>query len=615
MRQNNNGRIWIALTVLLLIFAALPGDAKPRRTSGSADEVNDFLEERDIREAFLSRNGRALAVLEWVKDVDRERDEYRLHLWRLTGDTVTKSTRRILFFGRSEKPFTEGTDVVLSPDGRLAAVQKKHMTSSYIDTYDLETADLVHRVPIPSDRPASLAISPDNTELAVCQPADRGGRIRLHRFSLKDGQKIYEGDVGPPPTVENGNNYGLTYTPDGEYILLQGRLRKLLHRKSMKMVSDLEDRIIYNIVFKPRTNNIYHMVSGECSLELELFDPVEDKTLETTTGLDLSFMRVAVDGDGLVAVEDRGELEQWFLNEEGNALNIRVESFEGDYVDIAYNREWNEWIVLTEKRLHRLEVPKKEEIRAKNLFDEGKQLFRIGFYEAAVDTLKEAITLAPLKVDDIRHIDSLLLPSEPDTNIPLRYLGEVYLHYYRVLEEKPENKDWSAWTIFRLINYGILSAHAGYPALTENAVTRIQAVSDRFPENEVLQKWKVDAETLLNALKISLEQGSGPAYQYLLKRHRQSKLKYHKFYLTGYRASYFTPLYEDREKLAFFLGKEASELPTPGKVKFENQAFVDFHGNIIKPLTKRPKLQNDADEDPAGEGGSGESSPGGQVLE
>lgn len=78
----------------------------------------------------------------------------------------------------------------------------------------------------------------------------------------------------------------------------------------------------------------------------------------------------------------------------------------------------------------------------KTVFQEGKELLEIGFYDTGVDKIKEAIRLEPLS-DEFRHsIGGLTyFPSE----IPIQYLGELARYYYEVLMSQEKRAKLGVW--------------------------------------------------------------------------------------------------------------------------------------------------------------------------
>lgn len=317
--------------------------------------------------------------------------------------------------------------------------------------------------------------------------------------------------------------------------------------------------------------------------------------------------------------------------------------------------------------------PRQEAIRC---FNEGKELFKVGFYTEGVAKYKAAIAMAPLKISKFVGTNDYLTGND---GVPLQYLGEIFRFHYRQLMAQPKRaklgvllgdengqirvthcfedlsiyqagvrtgdvvtavdgrkfakvKDLAgylktkspgdeaevtllqagaerkariklvegfvvyenpAWATYRLIGYGMLAAKAGYPSLTRQAAKLIREIGAKYPA-DIKRDFLDDGEALLTALAISMEEGSDSAYRYLIKR---GKFKVNGFYITTY-PQYFAPLYQDRKKLAYFLGrKDESTLPRPKPEKAKKENYIDLDGNLVQPTASIPALE-EADQDP-----------------
>jgi hypothetical protein len=313
---------------------------------------------------------------------------------------------------------------------------------------------------------------------------------------------------------------------------------------------------------------------------------------------------------------------------------------------------------------------------ALNLFNEGKELFKIGFYDAGVAKFKKALGRASLQIHKFLGTDEYLTGNE---SVPLQYWGEVFRFHYQQLMAQAKRaklgvfledrqgrmevtytfddlpiyragvragdvitavdgrkfanvKDLSqylkfksagdeaevtflkggaeqkviiklvegfmenhapAWAVYRLLDYGMLAAKAGYPVLTRQAAKKIKEIGEKYPA-DLKRYFLDDGEALLTALAMAMEEGSDAAYRYLLKR---GKFKVSGFYISDY-PQYFAPLYQDRKKLAYFLGRQdESTLPKPKLDEVKKVNYIDLNGKLIQPTASVPTLER-ADQKP-----------------
>ncbi len=140
------------------------------------------------------------------------------------------------------------------------------------------------------------------------------------------------------------------------------------------------------------------------------------------------------------------------------------------------------------------------------------------------------------------------------------------------------NPKATGWAVYRLLDYGMLAAHAGHPVLARQASLQIKAITQRYP-SDVQSYFMDEGALILEALATAVEQGAGPAYERMLA---YGKLKTLGFYITDFKM-YFAPLYADTRKLAYFLDVDAKNLSVPKASQPNKQSYVTLDGNVVQP--------------------------------
>ncbi|WP_022668158.1 LamG-like jellyroll fold domain-containing protein [Desulfospira joergensenii] len=183
----------------------------------------------------------------------------------------------------------------------------------------------------------------------------------------------------------------------------------------------------------------------------------------------------------------------------------------------------------------------------------------------------------------------------PGETIPVTMLhhGAVRKVGCRVVAGQ-KNNDATAWAVYRLLDYGMLAAYAGHPALTRAAAQEILAIPDKFPA-DVKPFFFQEGAAILNALATAMEQGVDAGYQVLLNYGKPKSLG---FYLTSFRR-YFAPLYANPKKLAYLLDTKASALQGPQPFPSQKQAYITPDGKKIDPKAFLPVLKGSGSTPPA----------------
>jgi hypothetical protein len=138
------------------------------------------------------------------------------------------------------------------------------------------------------------------------------------------------------------------------------------------------------------------------------------------------------------------------------------------------------------------------------------------------------------------------------------------------------------YAVERLMLYGMFALHAGHPEISRAAVQEIRSLHQQYP-NQWWNNWiksAVALEALLRAYQGSVNQ----AYEYLLEQGGLTHAgnRYWASYLTNF-PDYWAPLYADRKKLAYLLGVDEKELPTPQVRQFTPQPYPDLVGRLMEP--------------------------------
>lgn len=148
---------------------------------------------------------------------------------------------------------------------------------------------------------------------------------------------------------------------------------------------------------------------------------------------------------------------------------------------------------------------------------------------------------------------------------------------------------------FNLFEYGILAYHAGHPAIASKAARRLQTLVDEAHIDARLGKPFI---AILEALVMAPSRGVDAALGHILdagglvlEKSDGSSFNLPANYVDWY-APALWPLYQDRRKLAFLIGKNEAEIAKPRLQAPPLQPFPDLAGNIIQPAgaAAAPKL-------------------------
>ncbi len=234
---------------------------------------------------------------------------------------------------------------------------------------------------------------------------------------------------------------------------------------------------------------------------------------------------------------------------------------------------------------------------ARDLFDEGFELLKIGFHDKGVKMVKESIAKSGVKLG--YTLNSLNYFSM-DNKVPLEYLADIFAFEYRLFFSQEmagnpeatlnaENKQSLNYAVTRLFEYGIVAAGAGYPALTRQAALFMDDIGKKYSAN-LLMDYINEQAALLNALSVACESGSEAGFNELIKFGRLKRTVY-RVKDVNYR-DYFAPFYENPKKLAYFLGdtEEALKKVKLDKIK-KSEKFFDLFGNPVSASGSVPALE------------------------
>jgi len=260
---------------------------------------------------------------------------------------------------------------------------------------------------------------------------------------------------------------------------------------------------------------------------------------------------------------------------------------------------WNR--VLSENEIRALFssdiINSKARKEARDLFNEGFELLKVGFYDRGVSMVKESIAKSGVKLG--YTLNSLNYFSM-DNKVPLEYLADIFAYEYRLfispkMAGKPgtslnaENKQSLNYAITRLFEYGIVAAGAGYPALTRQAALFMDDIGKKYSAS-LLMDYVNEQAALLNALAVACESGSEAGFNELIKFGRLKRTVY-RVKNVNYR-NYFAPFYENPKKLAYFLGdtEEALKKVKLDKIK-KSKKFFDLFGHPVSASGSVPALE------------------------
>ncbi|MFH1429666.1 MAG: PDZ domain-containing protein, partial [Candidatus Margulisiibacteriota bacterium] len=141
----------------------------------------------------------------------------------------------------------------------------------------------------------------------------------------------------------------------------------------------------------------------------------------------------------------------------------------------------------------------------------------------------------------------------------------------------------AAFTVFHIFEYGFYATKAGHPDITEQAAARIRSIAAKYPsglKNDYLEELAIGLDALAMAAKGNTEK----AYEYILSKGRISNPML-LMYITDQSDS-FAPLYKDRNKFAFLINKDATDLPDVSDKMSEPQPYPDLNGRLIDPKAR-----------------------------
>ena len=272
------------------------------------------------------------------------------------------------------------------------------------------------------------------------------------------------------------------------------------------------------------------------------------------------------------------------------------EFFQGSIDEVVL---WNR--VLSEDEIRALFssdiINSKARKEARDLFDEGCELLKVGFYDRGVSMIKKSIAKSGVKLGyTLSSLNYFLM----DNKVPLEYLADIFACEYRLfisqkMAGKPEtslnaeNKESLNYAIARLFEYGMVAAGAGYPALTRQAALFMDGIGKKY-SSHLLMDYMNEQSALLNALAVAWESGSEAGFNELIKFGRLKRTVY-RVKDVNYR-NYFAPFYENPKKLAYFLGdtEEALKKVKLKKIK-KSEKFYDLFGNPVSASGSVPALE------------------------
>ncbi len=139
--------------------------------------------------------------------------------------------------------------------------------------------------------------------------------------------------------------------------------------------------------------------------------------------------------------------------------------------------------------------------------------------------------------------------------------------------------------IMRLVDYAMLAGNAGQVECIRQAEQIFKDLREQYPlSTDWQQIGKVDI--LLEAYAIAIEESPDAAYKYLLQHDRldaPGESSFASYYLLRYSTSW-SVFYQDKKKLAYFLGKQASELPAVEYMIPEKADYPDIPRGVIPDL-------------------------------
>ena len=138
------------------------------------------------------------------------------------------------------------------------------------------------------------------------------------------------------------------------------------------------------------------------------------------------------------------------------------------------------------------------------------------------------------------------------------------------------------YAVERLMSYGMFALHAGHPEIARAAAREIRNLSQQYP----LHFWNnwIKSAVALEALLKAHQGGVDQAYEYLFEQGGLTHAgnRYWATHLTNF-PDYWASLYADRKKLAYLLGVDEKELPTPRVREFTPQPYPDLAGRLMEP--------------------------------
>ncbi len=144
------------------------------------------------------------------------------------------------------------------------------------------------------------------------------------------------------------------------------------------------------------------------------------------------------------------------------------------------------------------------------------------------------------------------------------------------------------YAVERLMFYGMFALHAGHPELSRAAAREIRSLRQQYP---LSLNWSLSIKSAvaLEALLRAHQGGVDQAYEYLFKQGGLTHAgnKYWASHLTNFPA-YWAPLYADRKKLAYLLGVDEKELPTPRVRQFTPQPYPNLTGKLLEASGSPP---------------------------
>lgn len=181
-------------------------------------------EEFAVRQARIDEANRLLAITNLAEGGDPTRTvSLALYAAAIAGENVSEVESAVVGYLHAALPqyravswwkLGEPERAVIAPDAEriyyLVTDQSSFVT--HVEAFDIELGRVVWRQPTSGPIAGELAISPDESQVAVAVAGERGAFLTVHEAEA--GAVIHEIDLGPCPNVRS---WGPGFSPDGRY--------------------------------------------------------------------------------------------------------------------------------------------------------------------------------------------------------------------------------------------------------------------------------------------------------------------------------------------------------------------------------------------------------------